>query len=42
MGVSAMILNFSNVDAFILNMPNPAWKPGIKEDHKADFSDFKF
>lgn len=41
-GTAAMILNVGDVDAFILNMPNPEWVPGLDEIHEANFSDYVF
>ena len=41
-GVPAVIQNIGDDDAFVLNMPNPAWTPEMKDEHTADFSDFDF
>ena len=41
-GVPAAIQNIGLEDAFILNMPTPAWTPTQNDDHDADFSDFDF
>jgi hypothetical protein len=39
-GVPAMLVNQGKEDAFILNMPNPAWTPTMNDEHDADFSDY--
>jgi len=39
-GVPAAIENIGNEDAFILNMPSPAWTPQMNDEHTADFSDY--
>ena len=39
-GISAVIQNIGDEEAFVLNMPNPAWTPEMKDEHTADFSDF--
>lgn len=41
-GIPAVIQNISKVEAFVLNMPNPAWTADMKDEHTADFSDYKF
>ena len=41
-GVPAVIQNIGDEEAFVLNMPNPAWTPEMKDEHTADFSDFDF
>lgn len=41
-GVPAAIQNIGTEDAYILNMPTPAWTPDMKDEHTADFSDFDF
>ena len=41
-GVPAAIQNIGNEDAFVLNMPSPAWTPEMNDEHTADFSDFNF
>jgi hypothetical protein len=41
-GVPAALQNLGQTDAFVLNMPNPAWTPEMKDEYSADFSDFKF
>jgi dTDP-4-dehydrorhamnose 3,5-epimerase len=41
-GVPAVLQNISSHDAYILNMPYPAWTPEMNDEHTADFSDFDF
>ena len=40
MGVPALIVNEGTEEAFMLNMPNPAWTPTMNDEHDADFSDY--
>lgn len=39
-GVPALIQNLSDEDAFVLNMPCPAWTPEMNDEHTADFGDY--
>lgn len=41
-GVPAALQNIGEGDAFVLNMPQPAWTPTMNDEHTADFSDFDF
>ena len=41
-GVPAALQNVGDEDAYVLNMPNPAWTPTMNDEHSADFSDFDF
>lgn len=41
-GTPAALQNIGNVEAFVLNMPNPAWTPSMADEYSADFSDFDF
>ena len=41
-GVPAALQNLGDVDAYVLNMPNPAWTPTMQDEYSADFSDFDF
>lgn len=41
-GVPAVLQNLGDEDAYVLNMPNPAWTPTMNDEHTADFSDFDF
>jgi dTDP-4-dehydrorhamnose 3,5-epimerase-like enzyme len=41
-GVPAAVQNLGDADAFVLNMPNPAWTPDMNDEHTADFGDFDF
>lgn len=40
-GVPALIQNLGDDDAFVLNMPHPAWRPDMNDEHTADFSDYE-
>jgi hypothetical protein len=41
-GIPAALQNIGNSDAYVLNMPFPAWTPTMNDEHTADFSDFNF
>ena len=41
-GVPAALQNLGDDDAYVLNMPTPAWTPDMNDEHNADFSDFNF
>ncbi len=41
-GVPAALQNIGEGEAFVLNMPQPAWTPEMNDEHGADFSDFDF
>lgn len=41
-GTPAALQNIGEEDAYVLNMPNPAWTPTMNDEHTADFSDFDF
>ncbi len=41
-GIPAALQNMGDEDAYVLNMPNPAWTPDMNDEHGADFSDFNF
>ncbi len=41
-GIPAALQNIGNVDAYILNMPSPEWRPDMNDEHTSDFSDFNF
>lgn len=40
-GVPAALENIGDGDAFVLNMPNPAWTPQMNDEHTADFGDYE-
>lgn len=40
-GVPALVVNTGSTDAFVLNMPSPAWTPDMHDEHTADFSDYE-
>lgn len=39
-GIPALVQCMGSEEAYVLNMPNPAWTPEMKDEHSADFSDF--
>jgi hypothetical protein len=41
-GVPAALQNIGDCDAYVLNMPYPAWTPTMHDEHSSDFSDFDF
>jgi dTDP-4-dehydrorhamnose 3,5-epimerase-like enzyme len=41
-GIAAAVQCLGDEEAFLLNMPNPAWTPDMNDEHTADFSDFDF
>jgi dTDP-4-dehydrorhamnose 3,5-epimerase-like enzyme len=41
-GVPAALQNLGEDEAYVLNMPSPAWTPTMNDEHTADFSDFDF
>lgn len=41
-GTPAAVQALGDEEAFLLNMPNPAWTPDMNDEHTADFSDFDF
>jgi dTDP-4-dehydrorhamnose 3,5-epimerase-like enzyme len=41
-GTPAALQNIDDQDAYIINMPTPAWTPDMNDEHAADFSDFDF
>lgn len=41
-GVPAAVQCLGDEEAYLLNMPNPAWTPEMNDEHTADFSDFDF
>ena len=41
-GIAAALQNLGSDDAYILNMPNPAWTPDMSDEHHAIFDDFDF
>lgn len=40
-GVPALLINLGEDEAFVLNMPNPAWTPTMNDENSADFSDYE-
>jgi dTDP-4-dehydrorhamnose 3,5-epimerase len=41
-GTPAALQNLGDDDAYVLNMPNPAWTQDMNDEHSADFSNFDF
>ena len=41
-GIAAAVQCIGDEEAYMLNMPNPAWTPEMNDEHSADFSDFDF
>ena len=41
-GIPAALQNLGEDEAYVLNMPTPAWTPTMNDEHTADFSDFDF
>jgi dTDP-4-dehydrorhamnose 3,5-epimerase-like enzyme len=41
-GVPAAVQCIGMEDAYLLNMPSPAWTPTMNDEHTDDFSDFNF
>jgi dTDP-4-dehydrorhamnose 3,5-epimerase len=41
-GVPAAVQCLGDEEAYMLNMPNPAWTPDMEDEHTADFIDFDF
>jgi len=41
-GVPAAVQCIGDEEAYLLNMPNPAWTPDMNDEHTADFGDFDF
>lgn len=40
-GIPAMLECLGDEDAYVLNMPSPAWTKDMNDEHTADFSDFE-
>jgi dTDP-4-dehydrorhamnose 3,5-epimerase-like enzyme len=41
-GIPAALQSLGDEEAYVLNMPNPAWTANMQDEHNADFSDFDF
>ena len=41
-GWPSALQNQGNIEAFVLNMPSPAWTPDDQDDHPVAFADYKF
>ena len=40
--VGAVLQNLEDEDAYVLNMPSPAWTSDMDDEYDEDFSDFDF
>jgi len=40
-GIPALLINLGGGEAFVLNMPSPAWTPAMNDEYSADFNDYK-
>jgi hypothetical protein len=41
-GTPAALQNLGDDEAYVLNLPFPAWTPTMNDEHSPDFSDFDF
>jgi len=41
-GVPAALQNIGGEEAYILNMPAPAWRPDAQDEHDVSFADYDF
>ena len=41
-GIPAALQNIGDEDAYVLNMPSPAWTSDMNDEHRADFGDYDF
>lgn len=41
-GVPAAIQNIGTEEAYVLNMPSPAWQPHDQDEHSVSFGDYTF
>lgn len=41
-GVPATIQNICNKDAYVLNMPSPAWRADDQDEYPVSFNDYRF
>lgn len=39
-GVPALVICLGEVEAYLLNMPSPAWTPDMNDEGTSDFSDY--
>jgi hypothetical protein len=39
-GLGAALQNMGDIDAYVLNMPSPAWTPENPDDHVVSFDDY--
>lgn len=41
-GIPAALQNIGNEDAYVLNMPSPAWRPDDQDEHPVTFEGYAF
>ncbi|MDD2762787.1 MAG: WxcM-like domain-containing protein [Opitutaceae bacterium] len=41
-GIPAALQNIGREEAYILNMPAPAWRPDAQDEHDVSFADYDF
>jgi dTDP-4-dehydrorhamnose 3,5-epimerase-like enzyme len=41
-GIPAALYNYGDQEAFVLNMPSPAWHIDDQDDHPVSFDDYEF
>jgi len=41
-GIPAALQNIGDIDAYILNMPAPAWQADDQDEHPVSFDDYEF
>ena len=41
-GIPNALVNIGDNDAYILNMPSPAWAPNMNDDWDIEFGDYNF
>ena len=39
-GIPALVVCLGEIEAYLLNMPSPAWTPDMNDEHTSDFSDY--
>ena len=41
-GIPALIVNIGNIDAYVINMPSPAWHVDDQDDWDVEFDNYNF
>jgi len=41
-GIPAALQNIGDTDAYVLNMPSPAWRADDQDEHTVSFDDYEF